>query len=234
MTSNTNINNKHTSNGLTQDAQDPQWERLSPAMEVTTEEIQNSTKKRSKCHGNRKLQHFKRKCRARGLNEEEITTLISTRNHTISEQLLNHQTTDKQEAKPSNKRKRDRSTRELLTNSMKSMSQLSISQGTPKKAKNSTPQTILSFENYSNHSQQEDCVPYIPSKYLKMPRKLLLRSLRLQLNYPLKKRKQQRFILSRLQILDQQFCFDQIRWLYQTYFDLGDKFQVWPVSLKII
>jgi len=113
------------------------------------------------------------------------------------------------------------------------MSQLSISQGTPKKAKNSTQQTILSFENYSNHSEQDDYVLYKPSKYLKMPRKLLLRSLRLQLNYPLKKRKEQRFILSRLQILDQQFCVDQIRWLYQTYFDLGEKFQIWPVSLKI-
>jgi len=91
MTSNTNANNTHTSNGLTQDAQDPQWERLSPAMQVTTEEIQSSTKKRSKCHGNRKLQHFKRKCRARGLNEEQITVLTHQRNHLISEQLLNDQ-----------------------------------------------------------------------------------------------------------------------------------------------
>jgi hypothetical protein len=49
------------------------------------------TKKKKKCHGNRKLQHFKRKCRARGLTEEQITTRIQNRNNTISEQLLTDQ-----------------------------------------------------------------------------------------------------------------------------------------------
>jgi len=52
--------------------------------------------KKNKCHGNRKLQHFKRKCRARGLNEEEITTLIHKRNDTISERTLNDQTIHEQ------------------------------------------------------------------------------------------------------------------------------------------
>jgi hypothetical protein len=206
---------------------------VSPAVQVPTEEIQNTTKKQSKCHGNRKLQHFKRKCRARGLNEKEITTLISTAKPSISEQLLNDPTIDNQ-TKPSNKRKRDRSKQDLLINSMKSMSQLSISQGASKKMKNSTQQTILSFENYSHHSEEDDYVLYKPSKYLKMPRKLLLRSLCLQLNYPLKKGKERRFILSRLQILDQQFCLDQIRSLYQTYCDLGLRYQIWPVSLTPI
>jgi hypothetical protein len=42
-------------------------------------------------YGNRKLQHFKRKCRTRGLTEEQIATQIQNRNHTISEQFLTNQ-----------------------------------------------------------------------------------------------------------------------------------------------
>jgi hypothetical protein len=68
-----------------------------------------------------------------------------------------------------------------------------------------------------------------------MSRKLLLHSLRFQLKHPLKKKKEKRnFILLRLKISDQQFCVDQIRYLYQMYFGLGLQHQTWPVSYKII
>ena len=142
--------------------------------------------------------------------------------------LLNSQT------KQSTKRKRDQLNQASINSSIKSISQLSISQEASKKLKHFTQETILSFDNYSKDSNQETSTLYKTSKYLKMPRKLLLHSLRLQLNLPLMKRKEQNFILSRLQILDEQFRLDQIRYLYQNYFDLGVKFQIWPVSLKII
>ncbi|CAF1535325.1 unnamed protein product [Adineta ricciae] len=61
-----------------------------------------------------------------------------------------------------------------------------------------------------------------------MPRKLLLHSLRLQLKHPLKRKKERHFIVERLQLLDQQFYLDHIRCLYQTYFDQGLKFHMWP------
>jgi hypothetical protein len=86
--------------------------------------------------------------------------------------------------------------------------------------------------NDGNQSNQVNRTFYKPSKYLKMPRKLLVHSLRLQLNYSLKKKKEQNFILSRLKIVDEQFCLDQIRYLYQTYYDLGLQHKVWLVSLK--
>ncbi len=89
-------------------------------------------------------------------------------------------------------------------------------------------------DDNSTQSTKDHSTLYKPSKYLKMPRKLLLHSLHLQLNCPLKKKKEQRFILSRLAIVDQQFCLDQIRFLYQTYFDLGSEYQMWPVSFKIV
>jgi hypothetical protein len=57
---------------------------LSPT-QMLIKETQSIVKKKSKCHGNRQLQHFKRKCLARGFNEAEIATVIHKRNHTISE-----------------------------------------------------------------------------------------------------------------------------------------------------
>lgn len=48
------------------------------------------TTKTSKYHGNRKLQYFKRKCRKRGLNEEQIAVLINTRNDTACANTLNN------------------------------------------------------------------------------------------------------------------------------------------------
>jgi len=114
------------------------------------------------------------------------------------------------------------------------MSQLSISQGVSKKLKCSLEETTSSKSDRLSQSNQDNLVLYKPSKYLKMPRRLLLHSLRLQLNCSLKKKKEQNFILSRLKTIDQQFCIDQIRYLYQTYFDLGLQYQIWPVSFKFI
>jgi hypothetical protein len=106
--------------------------------------------------------------------------------------------------------------------------------------KNSTRETMpsSSFSNSDNDNsnqlnQDDSCTLYESSKYLRMPRKLLLHSLHFQLNNHrgLKwKKKERRFILSRLELFDRQFCLDQIRDLYQFYFDQGLKYQIWPVS----
>ena len=239
MSNSTDNLNIQPVNGLVQDAQGRWWEMLSPT-QVFAEQAQNNIvvvekKKKSKCHGNRKLQHFKRKCRARGLTEEQIANLIQERNHKMSEQLPNNQMLN-EHTKQSHKRKRDISQQNLLGSSIKSMSQLSISKRVSKKVKNSTSKTQLSINGNNTNSDfnQEEITFYKPSKYLKMPRKLLLQSLRIQLNAKLKKKKEQGFILSRLEIFDQQFCLDKIRSLYQTYFDLGLKHQIWPVSLTSV
>jgi hypothetical protein len=210
---------------------------LSPTQMLTEEEQSESriTKRKKKCHGNRKLRHFKRKCRARGLTEEQITTRIQTRNDAISEQLLTDQAIHEQ-AHESHKRKRDdESTQKSLNSSMKSMSQLTISQeAVPKKTKRSTVETMSSNNEISIQTSSQNYILYKSSKYLKMPRRLLLHSLHLQLNCSLKKKKEQSFILSRLKTIDQQFCLEQIRSLHQTYFDFGSQQQLWPVSFSII
>jgi hypothetical protein len=101
----------------------------------------------------------------------------------------------------------------------------------PKKTKRSTVETMASNTDIGNQINSQNYTLYKPSKYLEMPRKLLLHSLHLQLNCPLKKKKEQDFVLSRLTIIEQQFCLEQIRNLYQTYLDLGSQqkvsFQEW-------
>ncbi|CAF2054265.1 unnamed protein product [Rotaria magnacalcarata] len=52
---------------------------LSPTQQLAGQSL-NAAKKKSKCHGNIKLQRFKRKWRKRGLTEEQINELIQQRN----------------------------------------------------------------------------------------------------------------------------------------------------------
>jgi len=113
----------------------------------------NETKKKKKCHGNQKLHHFKRKCRSRGMTEAQITELINTRNNNnnqINNRILSNNNKikktkkkkkQKKNEKQFNKRKRsERNNKEIDNTTIRSMSQLSISQQQPlpKKLKTST------------------------------------------------------------------------------------------------
>jgi hypothetical protein len=66
------------------DAQGSWLENLSPTQVFTGQErpqaLSVENNKRQKCHGNRKLQRFCRRCRARGLNEDDIAKLIDSTN----------------------------------------------------------------------------------------------------------------------------------------------------------
>jgi hypothetical protein len=97
------------------------------------------------------------------------------------------------------------------------MSQLWISQAAvPKKTKLFPIETTLLNNEISTQTSSQNDMLHKPSKYLEMPRRLLLHSLHLQLNRLLKKKKKQRFVLSRLKIVDQQFFLGPIHYLYQT------------------
>jgi hypothetical protein len=90
------------------------------------------------------------------------------------------------------------------------MSELSISQeAVSKKTKRSTVETMFSNTDIGSQMNSKHYTLYQPPKYLKMPRRLLLHSLHLQLSCPLKKKKEQRFVLSRLKIVDQQFFWNK-------------------------
>ena len=113
---------------------------------------------RKKCHGNRKLQHFKRKCRARGLNEEKIITIIHQNNRTISEKSPTDSTISEQ-PHPSSKRRRDElGTDNSLNTSMKSKSQLSLVAA--KKLKHSTKWATFTNDDVSNQASLPNFIAY--------------------------------------------------------------------------
>lgn len=155
-----------------------------------------------RCHGNRPLQRFKRRCRARGWTDETINDAIETR--LATERAL--------------KRKRD-----PVACSTASLNQLSLSQGRSKRIK--TTEVEPSPFCSDVHSQLHKL-----STYLKMPRQSLLQSLHLQLNCSLLKKREQNFVLNRLRWIDRQFCLERTRYLYRIYFDLAVREQRWPVS----
>ena len=141
-------------------------------------------------------------------------------------------------SRQSTKRKRDQSQLSLVSESAKSLSQLSLSRQKPTEStmtkKKKKSDHIVNASSDNEHRQTKDKIFTFnkSSKYLKMPKKLLLHSLRQQLNHPIKIKKEQSFVLARLQLLDHQFCLDQVRYLYQSFFDQGRRVQMWPVSIR--
>ncbi|CAM4942309.1 unnamed protein product [Rotaria socialis] len=225
-------NNYHcktlSNSGPVCDTQGCWYELLSPT-QVLTENVQNlensikEKKKKKQCKGNRKLQHFKRKCRSNGMNEELITKLIEKRNTDYNSIKSADNTKNNKDMKnkknQSKKRKRFQLLNEDKPNVMKSLSQLSISQPLRKKTKNEDK--LASNSNNNNKS----------SKYLKMPKKLLYHSFRIHLHYPLKRKKEKMFILTRLQLLDWQFCLNLDLHLYQSYYTEGRQYKTWPEDI---
>lgn len=208
-------------------------EMLSPiqALTVTKQQQRPAAKRKSTCHGNRKLYHFKRKWRARGLDEQAIQALICSKQqscHSHNNNNDDHQNESRNTV--AGKRKIDQSASHSVTESMKSLSQLSISQQSSNKQLNEMTQQCSPMDEALCDMANVDLHLHKYSKYLKMPRRLLLQSLRLQLDYRLTKKISQNYVLCRLKLLDEHFCADRIRHLYQSYLDLGFQDQTWKVS----
>ena len=56
---------------------------------MRTGQISKVIKKKSKCHGSRKLQHYKPKCRSHGMTTGEITELNNKRNNDPAKKNVN-------------------------------------------------------------------------------------------------------------------------------------------------
>ncbi|CAM4796041.1 unnamed protein product [Rotaria magnacalcarata] len=161
--SNDRCNLFHESDLLLQESQHDTVEVISTA-QIHGEESTDIDNKKPKCHGNKKLQRFKRKWRTRGLNEEEIVTLINTKGHDISEQSLNESMMN-DEIETFNKRKRSSSKQKLSNKSLISMSQSSISQAVFKKMKDSQMETKSPIDNNSGRLNENDDISfYKPSR----------------------------------------------------------------------
>ena len=95
--------------------------------------------KRRRSRGNRKLQHFTRKCRARGKSAAEISMLVNRRSNTDQMDAVSaNQSIVEQHRVKANKRKRQQPTSGERDGMTKSMSQLSVSQPSPKRRKEKT------------------------------------------------------------------------------------------------
>lgn len=172
----------------------------------TNENLQESQQvilMKRKCRGNRKLQRFKRKCRRHGLNEQPIVFLIERRNQLVSQPPPPNDHLITEQSKQSKKRKYVHSSKDNLQLLHRSPTQLSLSQVTLKRMKHSSTMESIDADSGTNDELDHGEIRFFkPSRYLEMPRKLLLRSMRLQLRCPLKKDDEQEFIFTRLTMLD--------------------------------
>ncbi|CAF4563699.1 unnamed protein product, partial [Rotaria magnacalcarata] len=183
-------------------------------------------KRRKKCHGNRKVQRFRKKCRARGMKPNNIERKIKKRfgdsrtnqptsiinnNDSIDHPPKTIITSNQNIKKTSIKRKRE---------PVRSLSQFSISQPVPKKVKKK--------QNLIQASVPNPDKVYRVAFYLKRSPRLLIQALGRQLNHPLKAKSEHKFIYSRLKLLDLQFCLNVHQSLWKSYFDLGYERQQWP------
>ncbi|CAM4976010.1 unnamed protein product [Rotaria socialis] len=186
-------------------------------------------KRRRKCHGNRKVQRFRKKCRARGMKPHNIERKIKKRfgdsrtnqptsiinnNDSIDHRPKTIITLKQNIKKTSIKRKRE---------PVRSLSQFSISQPEPKKVKKK--------QNIIQTSVPNPDKVYRVAFYLKRSPRLFIQALGRQLNHPLKTKSEHKCIYSRLKLLDLQFCLNIHQSLWQSYFDIGYEQHQWPDHL---
>ena len=121
----------------------------------TDEQRLDSKQKKKKSHGNRKLQHFKRKCRSRGMTEEQITELLNSRGN---ENSISSDHSHQKSKKPTNnkrridKRKRSDQNSQGTNTTIRSMSQLSLSQQHQPVRKKVKTREVENDTAFSNHN----------------------------------------------------------------------------------
>ena len=239
-------------------------------------QLPNPRQPPKKCHGNRKDQRFRKKCRASGMKPEAIEKLLnqlkqtgkeSNRRNEYITKMINENTdattitSKKALDQPSHhlkrtttitttnpnlyKRKRDVSLQELKTSSTipKSTSSISIVEPLSKKMKNKR-RTIMKpilKENKKNINKNyrfvcscfyriEYVSDYRRPMYLTRSPFMLFQRLSKRMNYSLKKKDEQQFLYTRLDLLDPHYCMEIDLKLWQSYLDVGLEKRTWPVS----
>ncbi|CAM4973951.1 unnamed protein product [Rotaria socialis] len=195
----------------------------------SSDHIVENKRRRKKCHGNRKVQRFRKKCRARGMKLHNIEKkikqkFVDSRTNQTKSMVNNNDSIDNRpktiitlkqhvnkESNISNKRKRE---------PVRSLSQISISQPISKKVKKK--------QNIIRTTIPNSDKVYRVASYLKRLPRLLIQALGRQLDQPLKTKLEHRFIYSRLKLLDLQYCLNIHESLWHSYFDLGCEQQQWP------
>ncbi|CAF3410459.1 unnamed protein product [Rotaria socialis] len=79
-----------------------------------------------------------------------------------------------------------------------------------------------------NNNDINEHINYRQPMYLTRSSSILYEILNKTLNYSLKKKDEKQFINVRLQLLDQQYCLEKDRQLWQSYLDIGLQQHLWP------
>ncbi|CAF4200622.1 unnamed protein product, partial [Rotaria magnacalcarata] len=109
---------------------------------------------------------------------------------------------------------------------------ISIAQSSSKKMKNiSEIMDNNSIINRNNNDTNKH-INYRQPMYLTRSSSILYRILNKTLNYSLKKKDEKQFINVRLQLLDQQYCLEMDRQLWQSDLDIGLQQHLWPKIIK--
>ena len=175
----------------------------------------NKQKRMKRCHGNKKIQRFRRKCRAKRMKPATIAKQVQKRFNVLAKTTTPITTS----INPiSNKRKRGPTTNRVV----RSTSEISIVQSPPKKIANTKSQLLRTSMATSENI-------YRRSTYLKRLSPVLLQALRLKLDYALKKRNEQSFVCERLQLLDKRYCLELYQSLWQSCLTMSSEQQIWPV-----
>ncbi|CAF1678614.1 unnamed protein product, partial [Rotaria magnacalcarata] len=209
--------------------------------------VQNQIKKK-KCHGNRKDQRFRRKCRAKGMKSRKIERLLHRRKilhekkKNPTDNAVAHTTKSNNESNHRNvsstkinstrnltKRKRDISLQDIKLNTgiPKSTSSISITQPKLKKLKKRTHLNIPLTTIMNNAAYQR----YRRPMYLIRSPMIIIKMLNNIINCNFKKKEEKIFLCHRLDLLDKHYYLQVYQQLWQSYFDIGIQQHRWPNQL---
>lgn len=85
---------------------------------------------------------------------------------------------------------------------------------------------------YYNYSSYIFCFPFSPPMYLTRSSSIFDQILRKIFNDSIKTIDEKRFLYTRLELLDQQYCLETDQHLWQSYLDIGLQKHIWPVSIS--
>ncbi|CAF4961173.1 unnamed protein product, partial [Rotaria socialis] len=217
-------------------------------MDVNMTTVQNQRKKK-KCHGNRKDQRFRRKCRAKGMKSRKIEKLLLRRkiihdkkknpidnpmkNPINSNNKPDHENVSSTEINSTRnltKRKRDISVQDIKSNTRipKSTSSISVLQPKLKKMKRRIKLNIPTTTTIMNNTAYKY---YRQPIYLKRSPMILIQMLTNIINYNFKKKEEQIFLCHRLDLLDKHYYLQVHQQLWQSYLDIGIEKHRWPNQL---
>ncbi|CAF4469899.1 unnamed protein product, partial [Rotaria sp. Silwood2] len=213
----------------------------------------NRENRRKQRHGNKKLQRFCRRRRARGMSEAAITKMIENREQAKEKQKLKksknvttstttpqtetmvttvsipdrHGLNNNQQKRTTttNKRKRDISSFELHRHFVPSTSERNLRPSAAKKMKK-----IIFIQSIPPDSISVN-KNYPKPAYLTHSPHLIFQALRHEFNRSLNKKDEQIFIHVRLQLLDRQYRLELDQRLWESYLEVGLQEKLWPCSL---